>query len=70
MKIENDEVAIDVLWGAKAIARAANILDAKGKPDEHRVTYLLRRGLLPGDKIGHTWTSTVSRLRAHFRGRS
>jgi hypothetical protein len=35
---------------------------------EHITFRLLQRGLIPAKKIGEIWTSTRSRLRAHFNG--
>ena len=56
------------LWGCRAIAEAANLMDEDGKPDEGRAYYLLQKGLLPASKIGGTWTSTQRRLRAIASG--
>jgi hypothetical protein len=52
----------DILWGADAIA------DEIGRPVGD-VYYLLQRGMLPATKTGKkTWTTTRSKLRAHFNG--
>ena len=50
-----------VLWGAKAIG-------AEVDRTERQAFYLLEVGLLPGTKIGKTWTSTPRRLREHILG--
>jgi hypothetical protein len=52
-----------ILWGAKDIGRAANVLRSDGEVDMRRVFYLLERGYLPGKKCGRVWTSTLRRLR-------
>jgi len=52
-------LASDLLWGARAIG--AEIGRPPGK-----VYYLLEKGLIPGKKMGGTWTSSKSALRAHF----
>jgi hypothetical protein len=52
-------LAGDVLWGCAEIAAEIN------RP-EHITFRLLQRGLIPADKTGAIWTSTRSRLRAHF----
>jgi hypothetical protein len=53
-----------LIWGAKAIAAAANIVDEDGEPDERRAFYLLGKGLLPARKVGRLWVSTVRRIRS------
>jgi hypothetical protein len=54
--------ALDVpLWGAAAIADAANI-------DRRKAFYLLERGLLPATKVGKQWTSTRRRILSVFAG--
>jgi len=57
-----------VLWGAKAIGREANVIDADGNVNERRAYYLLEAGLLPASKTGRSWTSTPRRIRRHFSG--
>ncbi len=47
----------DVLWGAQAIA------DELNRPVGD-IYYLLRLGRIPCGKIGSTWVTTRSRLRA------
>ncbi len=49
----------DMLWGCAAIAAEIN------RP-EHITFRLLQQGLIPATKVGAIWTSTRSRLRAHF----
>jgi len=51
------------LYGAKAIAIAANIRGENGEPDLNRTYYLLEKGYLPAGKIGNIYTSTTRRLR-------
>jgi hypothetical protein len=51
--------AVDVLWGARAIAKYIN-------RSERQTYFLLEEGHLPGRKVGGTWTSTRCKLRAHF----
>jgi hypothetical protein len=55
----SSSLASDLLWGARAIG--AEIGRAPGK-----VYYMLEKGLIPGKKMGGTWTSSKSALRAHF----
>ena len=52
---------LQVLWGAKAIGEAI------GAPPR-RAFYLLEKSLIPGRKVGSTWTSTRGQLRAYFAG--
>ena len=52
---------LKVLWGAKAIGAFLGLPPRK-------VFYLLENGLLPGTKIGKTWTATEDRLADHIRG--
>jgi hypothetical protein len=47
------------LWGAKAIGEVLGI-------SERRTYYLLEQGLIPGKKIGRTWTATPGNLRELF----
>jgi hypothetical protein len=62
MQEQHDEtLAADVLWGAQAIADFVGL-------DVRQAFHALQRGHLPGTKTGHVWTSTKSRLRAHFNG--
>jgi len=51
----------DILWGCEAIAAEIN------RPT-HITFRMLQQGLIPADKIGAIWTSTRTRLRAHFGG--
>jgi hypothetical protein len=52
------------IWGAEAIAIAANVVDENGKPDLNAAYYLLKRKLLPANKVGKKYVSTLRRLRA------
>jgi hypothetical protein len=47
----------DLLWGAQAIA------DELGRPRAD-IYHLLLKGVLPANKVGVTWVTTKSRLRA------
>jgi hypothetical protein len=53
----------DLLWGCQAIADELGL-------DRRAVFYLLQTGKLPAIKTGNTWTTTRSRLRRHFEGKS
>jgi hypothetical protein len=52
----------NILWGAGAIAVAANIVDTDGKPDLRKTFYLLEQGLLPGKKVGRKWVSNADAI--------
>jgi len=56
------------LWGARAIALAAGIVDARGKPRIRAAYHLLEKKLLPADKVGKTYVSTPRRLRSIANG--
>jgi hypothetical protein len=60
------EVQSDILWGALAIGREANIVDENGEVDLRKVFYRLESGHLPGKKVGRAWISTVSAIRRVF----
>jgi hypothetical protein len=67
--VPSNKIDLDApLWGCRAIAEAANIMDDDGEPDEGRTFYLLQKGLLPASKVGRTWTSTQRRLRSVASG--
>jgi hypothetical protein len=51
------------IWGAAAIAVAANVVDEQGQPDMDKAYYLLKRKLLPASKVGKVYVSTLRRLR-------
>jgi hypothetical protein len=52
------------IWGAAKIAVEAGLIDdATGKPNMDRAYFLLRKKLLPADKIGRSYVSTRRRLR-------
>jgi hypothetical protein len=55
---QNDERP---LWGVEAIGEFIG-----RKP--RQTYYLLQQGLIPGQKVGTTWTALPSRLRARFSG--
>jgi hypothetical protein len=56
------------IWGARAIALAAGVVDERGEPDLRRVYYLLEEKLLPANKVGRAYASTLRRLRAIASG--
>jgi hypothetical protein len=51
----------DVIWGAANIARFLNC-------PARRAFYLLEKRLIPGRKVGDSWVSTRTELRAAMRG--
>jgi hypothetical protein len=53
----------DVLWGAVAIGREANILDERGEVDLRRTFYQLESGHLPARKVGRLWVSSIAAIR-------
>jgi hypothetical protein len=56
-----ETLAADILFGAQAIADELGI-------EIRKAFYLLERGHIPAVKTGRTWTTTRTRLRAHFEG--
>jgi hypothetical protein len=50
------------VWGAPAIARILNLLDARGQPDLRRCYYVLEQRYVDATKIGAIWCSTRRRL--------
>jgi len=58
------------VWGARAIAIAANIVDDSGKPRVRATYHLLEKGLLPATKVGKIWVSTPRRLRSIANGQT
>ncbi len=56
------------VWGARAIALAAGIVDKHGKPRVRAAYHLLEKKLLPADKVGKTYVSTPRRLRSIANG--
>jgi hypothetical protein len=62
-------VDIDVpIWGARAIAVAAGLVDKRGKPRDRAAYHLLAAGRLPASKVGKSYVTTVRRLRAIANG--
>jgi hypothetical protein len=53
----------DILWGAEAIGREANIVDENGAVDRRKVFYQLETGNLPAKKVGRLWVSTTTAIR-------
>jgi hypothetical protein len=61
-----DRLADDLdrpIWGAKAIARAANLLDEDGEINIRKAFYKLEKGYIDADKNGDEWVTTLRRLR-------
>jgi hypothetical protein len=57
----------NILWGAEAIGREANIIDEKtGEVELAKTFRLLELGRLPGKKNGRLWTSTKEAIRSAF----
>jgi hypothetical protein len=52
------------IWGARAIALAAGVVDERGEPDLRRAYYLLEEKLLPASKCGRAYITTLRRLRS------
>jgi hypothetical protein len=53
----------DIIWGATSIANEINV-------SRRKAFYLLERGLIPAKKIGDSWVSTRSALRAALKAAS
>jgi hypothetical protein len=60
----NDAHLDRLIYGAKAIAIAGDIMDAKGNPDIRKTFYALEMGYIDADKFGKKWRSTLRRVRA------
>jgi len=56
---DKSQNALDVIWGARAIAAELNC-------SERKVFHLLETGRLPAEKTGKIWATTRSRLKRHF----
>ena len=54
-----NDIADDVLMGTAAIAAFIG-------RDRQKVQYLMRRGLLPGGRIGKSWVVSKRRLLEHY----
>jgi hypothetical protein len=50
------------VYGARNIARVANMFDANGEPNERAAFHALAMGYLDGDKFGRKWISTPRRI--------
>jgi hypothetical protein len=57
-----DPALDELLWGARAIAIAANIKDADGEPNVKKAFRLLSGGVLPAVKRGRRYVSTRRQL--------
>jgi hypothetical protein len=56
----------NILWGAEAIGREANIVDEHGNVELPKTFRLLELGRLPARKNGRLWVSTKEAIRDHF----
>lgn len=54
-----DDLANDLVWGAKAIASALGV-------DTRTGFYLLEKGLVPAKKVGRAWVASRRQLREHL----
>ena len=68
MSPTRDDLLDRPVWGARAIAIAAGLVDRRGKPRVRAAYHLLEKKLLPADKVGRTFVSTPRRLRAVANG--
>ena len=59
MTQNEQKLAADVLMGTQAIADFTGVARQK-------IQYLMRRGLLPGGRIGRSWVVSKTRLREHY----
>jgi hypothetical protein len=57
-----------LVWGAREIAIAAGLVDKRGRPRTRAAFHLLKKKLLPADKIGKSYVSTPRRLRSIANG--
>jgi hypothetical protein len=53
-----------LIWGARAIAIAAGLVDASGRPRVRAAFHLLQKKLLPASKVGKTYVSSMRRLQS------
>jgi hypothetical protein len=60
----------DIIWGAEAIGREANIVDKSGAVDRRKVFYHLESGHLPAKKIGRAWISSTTAIRSALEVRN
>lgn len=58
---DSNELAVDLLWGAKAIADEIGV-------GPRKTFYMLEKGMIPARKVGALWVSSRQRLRQHFSG--
>jgi hypothetical protein len=56
------------IWGARAIAVAAGLVDRHGKPRMRAAFHLLATGRLPASKVGKSYVTTTRRLRSVANG--
>ena len=60
MKSELGDEGLDLLWGARQIARELGI-------SPRQCVYLLERKKLPAQKLGNLWVVARARLRKFFK---
>jgi hypothetical protein len=56
------------IWGARNIAIAAGLVDERGKPRVRWTFHLLKKKILPADKAGKSYVSTLRRLQSIASG--
>jgi hypothetical protein len=56
------------IFGAIAIARAANLVDRKGRVEIRKAYRALKLGRIPASKFGREWVSTQRRILNAFGG--
>ena len=50
----------EVVYGAEAIAIAADVVDSEGNPDVRKTYYMLQRGYIEGaKKAGNIWILSI-----------
>jgi hypothetical protein len=57
-----DDTNLDLVWGAREIAKCINLKSAK------QAFRLLESGQLPARKVGRSWVASRSSLREHLIG--
>ena len=62
--ISTDDHLDTPIWGAKAIALAAGIVDKNGDPDERAAFYQLEMKHIPAKKVGRQYVTTRRQIRS------
>ena len=65
-----DEDLDQPIYGAPAIGRAANLVDAKGRVLAAKVYRSLKLGYIDADKFGREWVTTRRRIYAKHAERA